>query len=560
MTGTIPFGRLPGPLSRLLLAGGRGPGLAAARDEAGWSGPAALADALALAVWEDAPLAPEAAAVAAARHAGRPFLPPETNRVVAAVAASARPAGPEPYFDRLAARREIPKMLAYLLDRHRKDPADAGILHRLSCLAPMADAAGEGALAEVAALLADLAGPLAPAGALVAGELSLLAGRTDAAEAHLRRSLAGLPTAAAGLRLAEALLRQGGREAALAELAAACAGRPCDVLATTRLYDLATGLADRLEPLPGPVAVLLYSFNSAPLLARTLEALEATDWAFAPAGARIVVLDNGSADDTAAVCAAARDRSAGRLEVVSLPVNVGAPAARNWLAALPPVRAAAFAAYLDDDALVPPDWLGRFGAAVAAMPGAGVWGSLVRATDAPRFVQSADTHLLPTPRGQDGESRAFALARPWLTTADWGQYALCRPCASVTGCCHLFRTDVLTGLGGFDIRFSPTQYDDLDLDIRQLLAGRPAACQGHLTVLHAKATGAAAHVGGKQYGSAFANQFKLHHKYDDGQIEAAARTAFDALAADLAGKIETLAGLGLIGPETPEAGEGERGV
>uniref|UniRef100_I2PZJ2 Putative glycosyltransferase n=1 Tax=Desulfovibrio sp. U5L TaxID=596152 RepID=I2PZJ2_9BACT len=557
MTGTVPLDRLPAPLSRLLLAGGRGPGLAAARDEAIRSGPASLADALALAVWEDAPLSPEAASVAATRHAAQPFLPAEAARVVGAVVASARPAGPEPYFDRLAARREIPKMLAYLLERHRKDPADAGILARLAGLAPMADAAGEGALAEVAALVAASPGPLAPAGALVAGELSLLAGRPDAAEAHLRRSLAHLPTAAARLRLAEAHLRQGGREAALAELAAACAGRPWDSLAVSRLSDLATGLAYRLEPLPGAVAVLVYSFNNAPLLARTLVALEATDWSFAPAGARVVVLDNGSADDTAAVCAAARDRSGGRLAVVSLPVNVGAPAARNWLAALPQVRAAAFAAYLDDDALVPPDWLGRFGAAVAAMPGAGVWGSLVRATDAQHFIQSADTHLLPTPRGQDGEGRAFALARPWLATADGGQYALCRPCASVTGCCHLFRTDVLTGLGGFDIRFSPTQYDDLDLDIRQLLAGRPAVCQGHLTVLHAKATGAAAHVGGKQYGSAFANQFKLHHKYDDEQIEAAVRTAFDALAADLAGKIETLAGLGLL-PDA--AGEGGRGV
>ena len=46
-------------------------------------------------------------------------------------------------------------------------------------------------------------------------------------------------------------------------------------------------------------------------------------------------------------------------------------------------------------------------------------------------------------------------------------------------------------------------------------------------------------------------------KYDDGQIETAARTAFDALAADLAGKRGTLAGLGLL-PDT--AGEVGRGV
>ena len=36
------------------------------------------------------------------------------------------------------------------------------------------------------------------------------------------------------------------------------------------------------------------------------------------------------------------------------------------LAALPEVRERDYVAYLDDDAFVPPDWLGRFGAAVAS--------------------------------------------------------------------------------------------------------------------------------------------------------------------------------------------------
>lgn len=548
MTGIFPFGDLPESLGRLLLAGGCGPGLVQARDAALASGPAGLADSLALAVWEDAPLTPEAAAVVLARHATRPFLAPDAARLVGLVAASAAPAGPEPYFERLAARRDIPRMLAYLLERHRKAPDDCGILRRLSCLAPMAE---EGGLVETVGLLADLPGPLAPLGALAAGELELLAGRPAAARSLLARSLAALPTAAGRLRLAEALHRLGETRLAVAAMAEACAARPFDTLALARLHDLATGLCDRVEQLPGSLAVLVYSWNSAPLLARTLDALAGTGWDFAAGGARLFVLDNGSADDTAAVCAAARDRFAGRLETVRLPVNVGAPAARNWLAALPGVRKADFAAYLDDDALVAPDWLGRFGAAVAAAPGAGVWGTLVRGMDAPRFVQSADTHLLPTPRGERDQGRSFAMLRPWLSTADWGQYAVCRPCASVTGCCHLFRTDVLAGLGGFDIRFSPTQYDDLDLDIRQLLAGRTPVCQGHLAVRHAKATGAASGQGGRQYGSGFANQYKLHRKYDDAQIKRAVATAFDALARDLARKQAVLADLGL----TPDAAD-----
>jgi hypothetical protein len=549
-----PFDRLPEAVARRLLVGGRGPGLVAARDAALAAGPefASLADGLTLAVWEDAPLWPEAAAVAAARQEKRP-LPPQIARAVAAVAA-APAAVPEPYFDRLAARRDIPKMLAYLLARHDKNPEDAGILHRLAGIAPMA--ADAGALREVEAALLGLPGPFAPLGAMLGAELALLDGRLEAAEAGFRRSLAGLPSSAARLGLAEALLCQGGRDAAVAAFAAAWRARPFDTLVLARLHDLATGLDVRRLSLPGSVAVLVYSYNSAPLLDRTLAALAATDWSHAEGGgdARMFILDNGSADGTAEVLAAWGERLGERLSSVTLPINVGAPAARNWLASLPEVQAADFVAYLDDDAVLPPDWLGRFGAAVAAMPEAGVWGCLVRGVDTPRFVQSADSHLFPTSRRDDGFGRAFELARPWLATADCPRYAVCRPCASVTGCCHLFRTPVLTSLGGFDIRFSPSQYDDLDHDLRLLLAGKVPVFQGHLAVVHAKATGAAGNPGGKQYGSGFANQYKLHHKYDNAAIVRAAGAAFSALAGDAARKFRTLQGLGLVGPEADAEG------
>jgi len=536
-----PFAGLPEGLARLLLVGGTGAGLVPARDAAmaAGEGQAGLADALALAVWEDAPLWPEAARVLAARQAARPFLAPEAARVAAAVA-GAPAAAPEPYFDRLAARRDIPKMLAYLLDRHRKQPDDAGVLHRLAVFAPMAATAGDAREAED--VLAGLGGPYAAIGRLVAGELALLSGRLPRAEDLLRQSLAAMPTPAARARLAEVLVRQGGRGAALREYAAVRQARPFDVLALSRLHDLASGLAGRVAALPGSLAVLLYSYRNAALLDRTLAALAATDWGQAPiaGGPRLFVLDNGSPDGTASVLAGWKDRLGARLEMVSLPVNVGAPAARNWLAALPGVRERDFAAYLDDDAVAPADWIGRLGAAVAAYPDAGVWGCRVVGIDAPHHVQSGDAHLLPTPR-QDGEyARAFDLARPWLAGPNWGQFAVCRPCASVTGCCHLFRTDVLTAVGGFDIRFSPSQYDDLDHDLRLLASGRTPVFQGHLAVVHAKVTGAAGNPGGAAYGSGFANQFKLHNKYDDAAIASAARTAFAALAADAAAKVRAV--------------------
>ena len=426
-------------------------------------------------------------------------------------------------------------------------------LARLAALAPMLPA-GE-ASREIEAVFAGLSGDLAGPGQRVAGELALLDGRAGEAQARLRLALDILPTGAARLRLAEALLALGERDAALAQFAAVRVLRPWDSLLMARFADVISGLDRRVVPLPGSVAVLVYCYNSPALLARTLNALAATDWRLAQ-GARLVVLDNGSpGTDVAAVLTAAAAQFGERLTTVRLPVNIGAPAARNWLAALPEVRACAFAAYLDDDALIPPDWLGRFGAAVTACPGAGVWGCRVQGASAPHYVQSGDAHVLPTPREPGALGRGFELARPWLAAPDWGQFRLSRPCASVTGCCHLFAGPVLAGLGGFDLRFSPTQYDDLDHDVRLLLAGRTPYYFGHLTVVHAKATGAAGNPGGAGYGQGFANQLKLHGKYDDAAIAAAAQAAFAALAADHDAKTGVvtawLAGQG--------AGEGGRG-
>lgn len=541
--GVRPGGRcadLSPRLGRRLLVGGQGAALVAARDEALAGGPecAQLADALALAVWEDMPFSGPDAAILAARQTKRPFLPPDVAASVRAVAALAGPAGPDPYFERLAAKRETDKMGRYFLARLAKNPEDLAAAHGLAGVAPMA-----GETAEAEAVLAVLPGALAPFGRAVAGELALTAGRAEEAVTHLTRALEIWPAAGVRPRLGQALCAAGEREAGLVALCRAAQARPWDALTLGRAFEVGTGRDRRCDALPGSVAVCLYSYTNAARLDRTLAALAETEWRYAPDGeaARFFVLDNGSSDATAAVLAAWTERLGSALVPVSLPVNIGAPAARNWLLALPAVARADFTAFLDDDALVPPDWLGRFGAAVAAYPGAGVYGCLVRGTGAPAFVQSADAHLWPTPRPDGTLGRGFELLRPWLATPDWGQYGLLRPCASVTGCCHLFSAAALRASGGFDIRFSPSQYDDLDHDLRLLEGGLAPVYTGHLHVLHDKVTGAASGPGQPGYGMGFANQFKLHHKYDDATLARMADVAFAALARDTAVKGRWLA-------------------
>lgn len=100
----------------------------------------------------------------------------------------------------------------------------------------------------------------------------------------------------------------------------------------------------------------------------TLASLAASELS-APGGeAWIFALDNGSTD-TPDVYRKWR-HLAGRMTVVTLP-NTWRPAARNWLLALPEVRRADWAAFLDDDVAVPADWLRRLWSALRAYPDAG---------------------------------------------------------------------------------------------------------------------------------------------------------------------------------------------
>jgi glycosyltransferase involved in cell wall biosynthesis len=102
------------------------------------------------------------------------------------------------------------------------------------------------------------------------------------------------------------------------------------------------------------VCICLYSFNKAKVLGETLESLAGCD--IGPA--RIRVLLNGCTDDSASVVAKARRLfPANDFEIVELPVNVGAPAARNWRLSLPAVREGEYVAFLDDDVFLQPDWL-----------------------------------------------------------------------------------------------------------------------------------------------------------------------------------------------------------
>lgn len=355
------------------------------------------------------------------------------------------------------------------------------------------------------------------------------------------RSGAGDASSHGGGRLAAALLRAGRREEAVRQFSRVVQEAPWDVTSLLRLHDAVRGLDQGSAlplALPGQLAVLLYSWNKADDLDATLASLFASQL---PKGTSITILNNGATDHTASVLEAWSGRDTGlEMHTVSLPVNVGAPAARNWLMSLEQAQRADYLCYLDDDLTLPRDWVGRLAQARESYPEAGVWGCKVLDDASPWLLQLADLHLLP-PR--DNERFNINIHEG---QCDFGQMDHLRPCSSVTGCCHLFARERLLATGPFDLIFSPSQCDDLHRDLRMVLGGEYAVCQGHLAIRHKKRTGRAALKKNRDSFTARWNSAKLRDCFSPEQVAGMIASMRVVLENDLASKLDRLRGAGVL--------------
>ncbi len=449
-------------------------------------------------------------------------LPEPSRAALAAVAAHwCLPDAPEgsrgkggglAYFERLAKQRDTAKLAAFLAGQVAKAPA--ALFWREKALGLSLYAADPDARASLEATALDglehdsACADLAPAIAALRAQAAFLRGDT-AACLHELASLGpergnpfgpGFAPARTGL----ALLAAGDDAQALPHLFQALSAAPWQASLALVTADAVSGLRRARTPMPGPTLVLLYTWNKAADLDATLASLFASDLSVAGGRARVLVLDNGSTDHTPQVLATWAGRVGDALLRVTLPVNIGAPAARNWLAALPEAMAAQFLVFLDDDVDLPPDWLGRLGAAQAQHPQAGVVGCKVADHHAPHLLQNVAGHLVipqdvpedrPDLDFQSLTPNPFRLLDAHLHGPDWGLFDFIGPCASVTGCCHLFRRAALEAPaaagGGFSLALGPSQYDDFERDLRMLCGGAHAVYQGHLRVRHRKRSGLA---------------------------------------------------------------------
>ncbi|QJT07614.1 glycosyltransferase family 2 protein [Oceanidesulfovibrio marinus] len=401
-----------------------------------------------------------------------------------------------------------------------------------------------GAWDESRALLADFSGLPAPVRTRLEAEWAFHA----LPPAESRPYIEAVEPAIFGLWRAHCLARltqtEGGADEAMAAYAALWREIPWHTNLALMLHDL-------LSPPPPPnaddreaagrSAILLYSWNKADVLDTALSRLKETELC----GARVIVLDNGATDATPQVLARHRDSwPGGRFQIETLPVNIGAPAARNWLLSMPELADVPAVAFLDDDALPEHDtWLATLMAALRQHPDVSAVGCHVTDHTPPYRCQAADFHLHPTEacgsQFADMEENIHP-ADNCLREREMGLFEYSRSCCHVTGCCHLIPRESLDAVGFFDIRFNPSQFDDLERDLRSCAAGRPAFYTGHVAVRHMQHSSMAQADDPAKSAHIHGNKIKLEGLFSKDSVKAIVHADQQAMRSDLLAKLGRL--------------------
>jgi GT2 family glycosyltransferase len=312
--------------------------------------------------------------------------------------------------------------------------------------------------------------------------------------------------------LAQMAMANGDTQFALAHWAASLALEP----AQPHLIEQLAQRDQRVRPLPDPaehrVHILFYTFNKLDTTLATLRSLLDSD--IGPA--RITLLNNGSTafspeEFSSAAASVARGRA---VEVIHLPVNIGAPAARNWLYRLPHVQEADYIAFLDDDVLLPRNWLRMYIQDLCDYPDTCAVGPKGINPNPYRTIQYVYRYFQEV-----GEHKIrFTNNAPMVF--DLGQYDGRRPCLSVMGCCHMFDKKRMARLGvpDFDVRFTPSQVDDLERDIQIWKHGGRVLYDGRVEVVHMQDAGRAAPKTEASWGHVWGNHMKMEFKFSGREL------------------------------------------
>ena len=236
------------------------------------------------------------------------------------------------------------------------------------------------------------------------------------------------------------------------------------------------GAPMRFEPgeWPPTVDMVMVTWNNLAVLKRCMESLAETRY---PSDrAHMHISDNGSTDGTLEYLRELRDSGSFPFPITihELAVNTGVAVGFNWA-----IRAGEgeLVARMDDDVVVPPQWLEVLVETFKNRPFAGVVGPKILNDNAIKDIQCGPFRMYPTVYGHENEP-------------DEGQADYVARVTHVRGCLNVYRRDALDDCGLFDLRFSPSQFDDPDHHANLGLAGWEVIYDGRVGVIHAMNSGA----------------------------------------------------------------------
>ncbi len=223
----------------------------------------------------------------------------------------------------------------------------------------------------------------------------------------------------------------------------------------------------RFEETPAPrasVIILVYA-NATYLEAALRSVLESTDPRFPY---EVIVVLNGVAPDVAATVR----QSAYGARIVESEANLGFGGGCNFGAAH---ARAPYLVFLNDDVTVCWGWLEALVSTADARPDAGAVGS--RILNADGTVQEAGSVIVA-----DGSTAPVGRGLP----GDTPRYRALRKVDYASACSLLVRRSVFESVGGFDERYFPAYYEDVDLALKLRQGGWAVLYQPASQLVHAE--------------------------------------------------------------------------